>query len=310
MRIYKTFIVAFVLLMSILLATTISAEKILTIPDDLNDVLDKDAETVSYPNLDIKEISVDREGNQIELSLELISGGKILESGFIVAYSIYLTTNKNMYEAMYSYSEADLEDLGLGGDGVIITAYPIDASLEDGVDVNVKSYSGIGTNELKIVFDLLSGNEKCISIDAISMYMSDLAGSSTYIDELVVDSSDFPSIDAGGTYYADAKEKVTFEGTIDEGNPDDYNWLWTIHDTSVTKEGSTAQHTFLIPGTYTGTLFVYDNQGRYAEEDFTVEVSGTSSNGDNNGDNNEPGFETIVMLAAIAIALIIIRKRR
>ncbi len=312
MKIHKVYIAMFITILLMLMTTTVSAENMFTITDETEDVLDVEANTVSYPDLDIKEISIDKTGNQVYLNLELVEDGKILDSGFIVAYSIYLTTNKNMYEAMYSYSEADLEELGLEGNGVIVTAYENQASIEDGVEVNVKSYSGIGTNKLTISFDLLNSYERCLSIDAVTMFMSDMAGTKTYIDELVADNSDFPSIDAGGKYYGDAGEKITFEGSIDEGSASSYNWLWTIDGTSITKEGQTAQHTFVTPGTYTGTLYVYDGQGHYSDKSFTVQVNGTSSNGGNTngGSNNQPGFEILAMFAAIAIALIILKKKK
>ena len=309
MKTYIAPVVIFILLLSIIIPISVSADNILTISDGSNDVLDKDANEISYPNLDISQVSVDSTNNQVDLSLTLIQGGKILDSGFVVAYSIYLTTNVNIYEAMYSYSETDLSDIGLSGTGVLVTAYKND-DYEQGTEVNVKSYSGIGDNELVISFDLLNSYEKCITIEGITMFLSDLAGTQTYIDELTVDSTDFPTVEAGGTYYINAKDKVTLEGSIESGNPANYNWLWTIDDTSVTKETQTAQHTFLIPGTYSGKLYVYDNQGRYREDSFTVQVNSTSSNNGNNGDNNEPGFEAIAVIFAIAIALIILRKRR
>jgi hypothetical protein len=307
MNIYRLYI-ALIVTILLTMTTTVTAENIFTIADETEDVLDKNADLVSYPDLDIKEISVDRNGNQIDLSLKLNENGKILNSGFIVAYTVYLTTSNNLYEIIYGYSETDFEEIAL--DGITITAYE-DLNSGSGVDVNIKSDSGVGTNELKISFDLLNDYEKLISIDGIAMYMSDLIGTETYIDEVMVNNSNFPSVDAGDSYSGKAGNKITFEGSLGQGNPGSYNWLWTIEDTSIIKEGQTVEHTFITPGSYTGTLYVYDGQGGYAEDSFTLQITGSSSNGGNNGgSNNEPGFEIIVMFVAIAIALMILRKKK
>ena len=301
-------IIALTTVILLFMASTANAENIFTLTDKTEDVLNAEGETVAYDDLDLKEISVDRNGNQIDLSIKLIENGNILESGFVVAYTVYLTTSSNLYEVIYGYSETDLEELSF--DGVTITAYE-SINSGTGVDINVKSDSGVGTNELKISFDLLNDYERLITVDAIALYMSDLTGSETYIDELVVNNSNFPSVDAGGSYEGKAGDKITLEGSLDQGNPDSYNWLWTIDDTSITKEGQKVDNTFFNSGSYTGTLYVYDGQGGYAEDTFTITVTGSSSNGGNNGgNNNQPGFEIILLFLAIAIALIFFKKKK
>ncbi len=307
MKTYKILFVAMIFFIS-MFATNVSAENVFTINDGTEDVIDANENFTDYPDVDINQVMVNKDGNAIEFTLKLVEEGKILDSGFIVAYSGYLTTSKRVYEIVYAIAD---ESLGLYEDGVTISAYGFESSAEEGIDVDVKDYSGVGTNTLTINFNLLDNNEICIGLDCLTLTMGDATGLGTYLDQLNLE-YDFPIADAGEPYNIKAGNKVTLEGTIDEGSASDYNWLWTIDDTSITYTGQTAEHTYSIPGNYTGTLFVYNDQGQYDSSKFEVNVQGEKTNGggNNNGGNNQPGFEMIAVIAAIGIALILLRKRK
>ena len=74
-------------------------------------------------------------------------------------------------------------------------------------------------------------------------------------------------------------------------------------------EGQNPTHVFDIPGQYTGSLYVYTLTGNFGKADFAVNVSGVAmSNGAD--DNKQPGFEVILVIAAIAIAVIILRRNK
>ena len=76
--------------LSIIAADDISRE------DEVNDVLDEELKEVSRPNIDIYKISCSKDGDEVEVILQLASNGKIQNSEFLV-YTVVLETDINEY---------------------------------------------------------------------------------------------------------------------------------------------------------------------------------------------------------------------
>jgi len=292
MKIYKTVFVSLILILSLFM-TTASAKNIFTVNDDLDDVMTDYEENVSYPDTDIKKITINRDNDEVELILELNDDGDIPTSG-IPLFIIYIITTANVYETYYGIADESLTK--------------IDAMVMAETEENLVKSHTVNDNKLTIVFDLLESYERIIGLEAFITWGESLSSTGHY-DEINPEGEYvFPSIDAGGPYNVLAGDKTTFNGELDSGSPDDYTWIWTIDDTSITKEGQSAQHTFLISGEYTGTLYVFNDQGQYNIDTFEVQVNGTGTNGNNNNDG--PGFEILIVIVAFAVALIILRKRK
>jgi len=299
MKIYRTIFVTLILIGSLLM-TTASAENIFTITDDLKDVTSGDEYNVSYPDADIKKLTINKNNDEIELILELNNEGRIISSASELPYyyTVYImigTTSDNIYEITY------------GSDLVTLTNLEAQVAPNGDMDQNLLKDYSVNKNKLTLKFDLLESYERIIYIEnAFIMLVVD--ANNGYVDNLNQEAY-IPSIDAGGPYNVKAGDKVTLNGTIDVGDPENYTWYWIIDDTSIVKEGKTTQHTFLIPGDYTGNLYVVNSQALYNYDSFQVNVNGTAQNNDDNN-NNEPGFEMLLVFAAIAIALIILKKRK
>jgi len=297
MKIYKTVFVSLILILSLFM-TTASAKNIFTINDDLDDVMTDYEENVSYPDTDIKKITINRVNDEVELILELNDDGNIPTSN-IILFFMYVLTTHNTYTPYYGVSAASGESIDL----------EIEAMVMAENDEDVMTDYSINKNKLTMTFNLLESYERIVGVGEILLTWAESFASTGYYDEISLEGVyTFPSVDADGPYKVMPGDKTTFNGTLDEGNPNDYTWIWTIDGTSITKEGQNAQHTFLIPGNYTGTLYVFNDQGQYNIDSFEAQVKGTVTNGNDN--NNGPGFEILLLVVAFAVALIILRKRK
>ena len=320
MRLSKTIFVVMLLVLSIF-AVKVSAETKLTGTDELNDVLygdDESEDVISFPNADIKDVSIDRENDQLNVVLNLNESGNFFESGDFL-YMINLQTSSYMYTIChgtviflmsfgYQGFDFDFTNESLGViDTVVFT--------QENPDLDISDNYEIDGNSITFTFDLIDSNEVCVGFGVTIMYSPNFitGGSTAYIDDYnLLEAYDFPIVDAGGKYYAETGEYFDLTGSI-ESNDTDYRYIWVFGESGQTKIGKTVTHRYLKPETYDEVLYVSDpDTGKYGEAYFEVKVNGTAiepSNGEN-GKNNEPGFEIIALISAVAIALILLRKKK
>jgi len=309
----KKIVVAILLILTFLMLsiTVQAADETITLTDDINDVVRilEDGEiSVTKPNFDIEEITAIKTGDEVELRLKLIDGGIIEKSTFsgtvliLNGYTIELQTSHHVYTASYLGLDIDEETLealeGLGG-----VADPFDLKCFVQVDytdyLEDISYTGEGENLLSITFDLYNDYEKLIGLLGV---VEALGEEFSYMDEAFI--NDTIKVDSGGHYSGKAGEKINYKGTLEEGDPSDYEWLWVIDDSSKMFEGAETSYNKLIKtGNYTGTLFVYDSMGSYGYDTFTVNITGSSSvNGANGGDTDSGIMLFIIIIAVVIIA--------
>lgn len=308
MKICKTIIITLMLLLTVF-ATRSFAETNFQVTDDLGDVVNENDTKVADPNIDIKDVTLNKDGGKIDLSFSINESGTFLESGQFI-YLIYLTTTSDIYTIAYGtkifigiFGYAGYEEFGNESiseiDAVVFTDTNLEVDLLDEYNIN--------SNVITFSFNLVDNYEEIVGVQSRVLYTPGVTAVTANIDELNY-IEDLPIVDAGGPYNAKAGKKITFTGSIDEGNPDDYTWIWTIDDTSVVKKGQSVKHNFLIPGDYTGTLYIRNSQLQYTFAGFEVQVNGTAVN--NNNNNNGPGFEILIIFVAFAVALIILKKRK
>jgi hypothetical protein len=287
--------------------STAAYDRNLVLTDSADDVQYYDngvfVENISYNNLDIREISCDQTDDEIEVQLTLAENGRF-EKSELVYYGIILITTSPVGGYVIYYMGVDLSTIDpmFSGNVIVLTGEEGGSGL---VDV---TSSDTEDNVLNVKFDTQYDNERVIGISAGTEKVGE---NNSYYDEAPDNTGElgFLDISAGGIYEINASERVNFKGTLTEGNPGDYTWYWVLDDSLQTFESQNPSNTFNIPGEYTGMLYVYDDEGNYGSDSFIVTVLG-SGGGNGGGNNNQPGFELIALIAAIAIALIILRKRR
>ena len=287
----KPILIALILIMSLFISN-VSAETKLVGTDDLNDVFDEmTGLNVTYPNIDIKKVTIDREGNKIDAILELNDEAEKPTSG-IFWYIIYLRTTKNEYAINFGNYE-DFNDT----EG---TASVISTSFEDILD----DYE-IDGNTFSFTFDLIDSNEICVGVIVVNVFLSTVS----YSDYLN-DDYEFPDITVYKKQYdAEVGDTISFNATMVDGNPEDYSWLWAFEGISTAQEGPVVSQKFVESGMFNGSIFVYEpTTGRYYNNTFRINISGSGSPGGST--KNEPGFEIVVFIAALVAALIIIRRKR
>jgi hypothetical protein len=290
----------------ILSITALAADtETITYIDEKQDVLDDELETANKPNIDILQLSAIKNGREAELKLKLVEGGLIQKSSYVhfYVYAISLITSNDEYVAIYtgldlsSLSPEQLEELG----GQDISIGIMDSQ---GEDIDVISCAGEGENELSIKFNIHDSNEKLI---ALSANVYETFANQTFSDYYEITPLD-PIIKS--SYDIKVGTPLNFEATLEEGIDSNYEWLWVIDNSSITFNEQNPTYTFRAPGTYTGTLYVYNDTGSLGVEDFRVNVTGTSTNSGGSDTNDQPGFELILVIAAVAIALLIFRKKK
>ena len=266
-----------------LLTPTVFAEEVLSFTDDTRDVLDAlSGDKVSRPNIDIYKISASKEGIVVELKLQLTSSGTI-QNEISTYYEMELTTDLNSYMAFYGGGEIGVTD-------------------QDENQLDVIEYSGVGTNEFKISFNLSSSDEVCENLSAATFELS-LGSEEGYYDEypnqieIIEVEIDAPSTGTVGKPIK-FKSNITYEGS-------DLEWSWDFgdNDTSELREPS---HIYTKDGTYEVSLEVFDSTGLvYGIDSITIEISGTPGNGDEDGESDGSGFGLIIFMVLIIIVVIV-----
>ncbi len=314
----KTYIVLLSLISLIVVsAVNVSAyDGNLTITDETNDIdkIDEEYNTTSnnsYPDIDLETLSFEQNGKQLDVMLKLAEGGTFKEDIFTAFYILLFTTSNvegsdyEVYQIFYSFIS---ELLNQTGTPIMIIA----GEYDDIIPVN--EYTGVGDNTLEFSFDLKDKNERLLGAFFVT---TKEVGENIYSDSYPQDSEDYGDIsdlfeiqiDAGGPYSIKSGQSVVLSGTVTSGEiTNDYEWFWTFDDSSITLEGQNPSRTFKTPDTYTGKVYIYNGKGGCSIDTFELTITGTNTNGSSN--NNEPGFELIFIIAAIAITLLIFRKKK
>ncbi len=276
--------IATVCIFLMMMTPTVFAEEVLSFTDETGDVLDATTGgKVSRPNIDIYIISASQEGKVIELKLQLASGGDV-QNKISTYYEMDLTTDLNSYMAFYGGGEVGVTD-------------------ENDSDIDVISYSGIGTNELTISFNLSSADEVCTNLSAASFEFSADTEEGYYDEypnqmEIIEVTIDSPSTGTVG-------KSIKFRGsTTYEGS--DLEWAWDFGDgdTSELREPS---HTFTENGTFDVSLEVFDSTGLvYGFETTTITISKASTNGNGDGGSSDSGSGLLIFVALIVIVVIVV----
>ena len=305
----KTAIIFLVLAALVISAINVNAySATIIIDDEINDVIHEDAEgnileNQSYPNVDIDELKCVQTDRKVEITLKLEQAGKI-ESSLLTYYMITLVTTDEDGGYMLLYSSEIAAELE-GTDPIWI----MDGK---GEWITPLSFSGVGTNTLSVSFNLKSSNERAISIEAL--VAKEMPDGSSYFDMAPNDFDESTTMNlepnAGNSYNTTVGETLQLSGSLAEGDPSDYTWLWIIDDTSIQLEGQNPTRVFIAKENYTGILYVYDGQGNWGMDYFEINVLAKSSSQNGDGGNDQPGFELIVVIAAVAIALLIFRKKK
>lgn len=299
----------------------VSAETKFSGTDELDDVyISGENETLnltSFPNVDIKDISINREGETIDLVFNLKESGTYYDSGDFI-YMVILQTSSNLYKICYGTVLFLMGLAKYGGFDFDIDNESLDdiytlVFTEENPDLNILDDSNIDGNSQTFTFDLVDSNEVCVGFYYATVWYTSNSWTSSvaYIDVYPNEENEyeFPTIDGGGKYYTNTGENFELTGSINSTDTD-YRYIWTFEDSAQTKTGKTITHRYLEPGNFTGTLFVSDpDTGKYGESYFDVQVNGTAII-DPDEPNNQPGFEIIAFISAFAIALIFLRKKR
>ena len=300
------FIIMLVTSMCPINAATI--ERNITIKDPNCDVLKTDEENpVCYYDVDITNITCVQTGRRVDIEFKLAEGG-IFKKTLDTIYSAELYTTSDldfgyyliMYGAAISEYFQDVES-----DVVVFSL----ESIANNKSLNVISES-IEKNVLSVSFNLENSYERILDIAlVIEKTVGNISYSDQAPDEDVYENIGSLEITSGGEYFLDAGQTVQLQGNLVEGNPSDYEWLWIFEDGSIVLEERTPAHKFNIPGDYMGTLYAYDDEGNWGMDYVSVTVNETSS-GSGGGGNNQPGFELIIVIGAVAIALVILRRKK
>jgi len=303
-------IAIFIGLVLMLTINVSAADDSLTVTDSTDDVSQYDYTTAELigtyplPSIDIAEIKAERTGDTVTITLTLADDGEI-EKDQETAYGAYLFTTSPSLIYLIAYTGIDLgEELGFGSDGFLVIHGEEDV-------VQVES-SSVEDNVMSLSFKLDSSDERLIGLYATTS-KEPAAGNYSYADEApdgVEESMMSLTPSAGGIYNATTGTPISFQATLEEGSPDDYEWVWVFEETGTTLTGKNPSNTFKIPDTYAGIVYVFDGEGKWGYDEFSVKVTGNKIDGDSDN-NGSPGFEIIVMFLAIAvIAGIAIYKRK
>jgi hypothetical protein len=265
-----------------MLSPSVFAEEVLKFTDDIKDVLDATTgDKVSRPNIDIYIISCSQEGIVVELKLQLASGGNI-QNKLSTYYEMDLVTDLNSYMAFYGGGEIGITD-------------------ENDNEIDVKEYSGVGTNELKISFNLSSSDEECLNLSAATFEFS-MESEEGYYDEYP-NQMEIIDVEINAPSTGTVDKSIKFRGsTTFEGS--DLEWSWDFGDGGAS-ELREPSHTYDETGTYEVTLEVFDTTGLiYGFDTVTITISGSGSSG-NGDENGESGSGLIIFIVLIIIVVIV-----
>ena len=229
-KIYVSILIASIVVL--LLSTSVAAADTLTITDDINDVIKYDGageivqRNVNFSDADIKEISFTQDGKTVEVQLKLVEGGKLRPTEDN-KYSLILYTTSPSIAYFITYLGYEVEIEGQNFEFVIMD---FEGNFYDFKDKDVQD------DYFSVSFDLANKNEKCMSINAL---VEILATDYSYIDS-VPDNLAFLDTDdifftvqpiAGGPYEGKTGDSITFQGSLEEGDPSEYEWVWLIQET-------------------------------------------------------------------------------
>ena len=265
---------------SLLITSTFSVTAVDQIShiDSENDLLDFSFQSVdeNIPDIDIKEVSLEKNGKEITLSLKLVDEGQIQETDEY-AYMIALTTDIEEYTALYSQGECEVSD----------SSYNL---LED------FDYSIVDGNEFQVTFDLSSSDEDCVSI------LGTTISPEFFID--ICPNEEFLDVDAGGPYTGKPGEPIQFSGSIADSSSG-YEWYWDFGDGEISEEENPT-HIYDEPGTYDVSGYVIDevnaNEGIGTTTATITTNSGTSIGDDKSDDTGSVLIMFIALIAIIAVA--------
>lgn len=108
-------------------------------------------------------------------------------------------------------------------------------------------------------------------------------------------------------------QQITFDASTSndpDGSIAKYEWDWNNDSTYVdSKTTPTVTHSWSQAGSYSVTVRVTDNGGATNTKTLTIFIS---SGGGNGGTDNKgtPGFELIILLCAIAVSIMLLKKKR
>jgi PKD repeat protein len=275
---------------------SVTAEEEISHTDDINDVYSDATETnVSRPNVDIYKIFCSKNGKEVQLKLQLVDGGQIKNSE-LISYSLVLTTNLNEYTAEYYNGECAIGD-------------------QESNDVDVKTYSGVGTSELQISFNLSSTDEEPLDILAGTIEFT--LSEESYWDMCPNEEEVVLEVTAGGPSEGKIGESIHFSGEASDGTPE-YAWLWDFDD-GTTSTDQNPIHSYNEAKTYNVTLYVTDadyNEGSSSSLAITISDAEPSNGGDNDGEQESSNsglilfvvIIAIIVIAGVAIVIYIIRR--
>ena len=268
-----------------------AAEETKTITDSEDDVMDAiTGEVIDYQNIDIKELTYEREGINVTLTMtvkgEIENLGDLEEpTGLedIVTYALTLTTSFDTYLIYYVNNYCVLQ-----------TSYD---------DLNITDFSIVGSrlNTLEINFNINNTDETYDSLAGESMYLSIDLATEEYV--MATDAvPDYPlMVDAYATSPAEAGLAVEFEGSPYFGQRP-YEFHWDFGDESTSTEQNPT-HIYDEPGIYDYTFTVTDGSDTSESVTYEIEIL----EGDTTDDT--PGFELIIGIMAIGFIFLWKRKR-
>jgi len=287
MKIEKVLILAMAICCLLIISSINVAAAEKTIIDSEDDVMDAiTGEIIDYPNIDIKELTYDREGINVTLTMtvkgEIENLGDLEEpTGLedIITYALTLTTSFDTYLIYYVNNYCALQ-----------TSYD---------DLNITDFSIVGST-LEINFNINNTDETYESLAGESMYLSIDLATEDYI--MATDAvPDYPlMVDAYAPNSAEEGLAVEFEGSPYFGQRP-YEFHWDFGDESTSTEQNPT-HIYDEPGKYEYTFTVTDSSD--ASESVTYEIEILE------GDTNDtPGFEFIIAIMAIGLIFLWKKKR-
>lgn len=261
--------------------------------DAVNDVCTDIGEdcTHSRPNIDIYRLSYTQTGQEVELELQLATGGKITDSDYIY-YDLFLSTDSNQYTIEYVNGDYAISD-------------------QDDNPIDVEAFSGAQTNVLHVIFNLSAG-EVCDNLSASTL---DYSSEDVYYTD-IYPNIEILEVDAGGPYSGYTGDSIQFHGSV-VGDDSGLTWEWDFGDKNTSNEQNPT-HIYTSTGVYDVTLNVYDSEGLKGGTDdanVTIRAKGSpggSSNTDNKGTGNGllPFIVLIVVIVVVGVAVVVYVMRR
>jgi len=293
MKIEKVLILAMTICCLLIVSSinVAAAEETKTIIDSEDDVMDAiTGEVIDYQNIDIKELTYEREG--INVTLTMTVKGEIENLGDpeestgledIVTYALTLTTSFDTYLIYYVNNYCVLQ-----------TSYD---------DLNITDFSIVGStlNTLEINFNINNTDETYESLAGESMYLSIDLATEEYV--MATDAvPDYPlMVDAYAPNSAEVGLAVEFEGSPYFGQRP-YEFHWDFGDGSTSTEQNPT-HIYNEVGIYEYNFTVTDASGTPESLTYEIEILEGETTDDT------PGFEFIIAIMAIGFIFLWKRKR-